>query len=307
MDHHKIEYRQLQAFHAVVETRSMTAAAKILGVSQPAVSSLISRLEQELRLRLFIREKGTLKPTQDAVALCGSVSQIIAGFRNVHATVDALYRGTGGRLLISAQPLVGLSILPEIIAGFRQANPEVTVRLQTTTSAAVKHAISGGLYDLGIATVPLDTPSMRLHSFRAPCVCLLPKGHPLTSSKEITPKLLDGVPFVGMMPERFIHHLIGRAFSEARAEWNVVCETDFFAVAAEIVAHGDCVTVTDPFTARQFRDQVDVRAFSPQIDYEFALYRHPERELSATAQKFADLFCTLVGSRSWRRLPQILE
>lgn len=296
MNRNKLGYKQLHAFHAVVETRSMTAAARMLGVSQPAVSSLISRLEQDTGLKLFVREQGLLKPTQDAVALYASVSQIVAGFNNVQSTVDTLRQGTGGQLLISAQPLVGLSILPGVIANFRKEHPDVMVRLQITTSAAVGHALSGDLYDLGVASVPLDTPSMRLQSFRAPCVAVLPKSHPLTSQAEITPQMLDGAPFVTMMPERFIYHLVGRSFEEAGAQWNVVCETDFFAVAVSIVAHGGCVSVVDPFTAEQFKDQVAIRPFFPTVDYEFALYRHSDRELSTSALKFVDAFCTTVAN-----------
>lgn len=290
----KYGLKQLNAFHAVLETRSMTSAAKMLGVSQPAISSLIARLEQDTGLTLFIRDKGLLKPTHEAVALLGCVSQVVTGARNVSATIDALREGTGGQLLISAQLLVGISLLPKIIVQFQKDNPEVRVRLQTTGAAAVRHSLSDGLYDIGIASSPLDMPAMRLQSYRGPCMALLPKSHPLTKQRHVTPKMLSGVPFISTMPERLIYHQLGEAFSSAGAEWNVICETDYFAVAANMVSEGAAITVVDPFTARQFKEQVAVRPFIPRIDYEFALYRHPDREMSAVAKKFVDAFSNAV-------------
>ena len=292
-----IGFRKLRAFHAVYETRSVTAAAKILGVTQPAVSSLLSRLEQDTGLRLFIREGGTLRPSPEARDLYVRVGEVIAGLRNVQSTFQALRKGTGGHLSVAAQPLVGLSILPTVVARFRKRHPGVVLRLQTTTSVGVGAALYGGMYDIGIATAPFDAASARIQSFRAPCVAIMPLNSPLATHTTITPQLLDGVPFVSMMPVRFVHHLLERAFDEAGATWNVVCETDFFAAAAGLVASTDCVSVVDPFTADQFAAQVAVRPFAPEIHYVFSMYRHPERALRPVVQDFVDVFCAVVNER----------
>ena len=295
-----IGYRQLRAFHAVFETGSMTAAAKMLGITQPAVSNLLSRLEQDTGLQLFVREGATLRPSTDARALQASVAHLVVDFRNVQSTLQALRRGTGGQLLISSQPLVGLSVLPSLVAAFRRERPGVVVRLHTTTSTAVGSSLWRGMHDIGIAALPLDTASARIRTFRAPCVAILPKAHPLAEKELISPELLHGLPFVSMMPERFMYHLVQQAFDAAGARLNVVCEADFFAVAAGIVANGDCVSVVDPFTAAQFGHEVVARPFVPRIDYEFAIYRSPERELTPVAQHFVDMFCAAMDERLTR-------
>ncbi len=53
-----LRFRQLQAFHAIIETGTVTGAANLLGISQPGISNLIAQLERETRLSLFARVKG---------------------------------------------------------------------------------------------------------------------------------------------------------------------------------------------------------------------------------------------------------
>src|SRR3546814_6625443 len=60
-----MDLRQLQVFHTVMETRSASRAARILGVSQPAVSTLLKRLEERLGIALFARERNRLEPTPE--------------------------------------------------------------------------------------------------------------------------------------------------------------------------------------------------------------------------------------------------
>src|SRR5256885_16706891 len=64
-----MNFKQLEAFQAIMLSGSTTGAAERLGLSQPGISRLLAQLEQDLGLRLFIREKGRLVPTQEAEAL----------------------------------------------------------------------------------------------------------------------------------------------------------------------------------------------------------------------------------------------
>ena len=63
-----LRFRQLQAFHAIVETGTVTRAAEQLGISQPGISNLLAQLERETRFKLFERSKGRLIPTPEAGA-----------------------------------------------------------------------------------------------------------------------------------------------------------------------------------------------------------------------------------------------
>ncbi|MDC7786676.1 LysR substrate-binding domain-containing protein [Rhodoplanes sp. TEM] len=297
----EFELRHLEAFRAVAETRSMTAAARLLGVSQPAVSSLIARFEQQIGLPLFRRTGGGLEPTAEALQLVDEVAPVLADFDHVRQAIHDIRDGRSGRLMIAAQPLVGLALLPAVLADFARAHPRVSFKVLTNTSELVRHLLSGHAYDLGIADVRLDAQAAMLASVAAPCVCVLPADHRLASYAMLTPTLLDGEPFVTSFREREIHHRIGRAFADAGAQWNVVAEVDFFAVACGMVANRFGVTVVDPFTAAQAahapqggQAAVAVRAFAPALDYRFALYHPLHRPPSTVARAFVRTFLAAV-------------
>lgn len=276
----------------------MTTAARSLGVSQPAVSSLISRLEQEVGMALFLRHRGALEPTREALDMYDDAVGTLSSVSRLHDTVESLQGGVLGRLLIAAQPLVGLSILPAVVAGFRQSRPNVHIRLLTGSSNQVRRLLAGSAFDLGIAEIPIDQPNVTLERFGVNCVCVMPPDHPLAGEPEITPAMLDGQPFVAPAPEREIHHRIGRALHDAGVHWNVVIEADLLSVACSLVANGAGIAIVDPYTAEDVgRGRVVTKPFTPSLTYEFALYRPPTRPPSTLALQFVDtLHAALEGS-----------
>lgn len=281
---------QLLAFRAVLDTGSMTEAARVLGKSQPAVSNLISRLEAEIGLELFVRERGRLRPTSIAMSLASSVSQVLSGHRRMETSIEMLRSGRGGHLVIAALPMAGNALLPKAIANFRKMNPEVTIRVQTMESTKVHDVLQTGLFDIGIAATPFDATSIRLESFRSPCVAILSKTNPLREERLLDARKLSGVPFVAVMPNRLHYHSVAQSFDSAGASWNVVCESDSFRVAAEIVAGSDCVAVVEATTALESSSNLEIRPFVPTLQYEFALYRGSDVPLRPVAEQFAKMF-----------------
>jgi len=284
-----IELRQLEVFRAVMESRSMTGAARALGVSQPAVSSLIARLEQEVGMPLFRREKRTLEPTREALEMYDDVVETLCSVNRLQSRVGSLQGGQRGHLMVAAQPLVGLSVLPMVIARFQRSRPQVMVRLLTGSSAQVRRLLAGSAFDLGIAEVPIDQPNIMLHRFTLDLVCVMPPGHRLSEEPVITPAHLDGETLIVPAPEREIRHRIARVLSDAAIRWEVAVEADLFSVACALVAHGAGIAIVDPWTAADVgRGRVVVKPFAPTLSYEIAIYRPPARPLSTLGGQFLE-------------------
>ena len=84
-------FRQFQAFHAVIEKGTVTAAAEHLGVSQPAISNLLAQLERKTSLKLFERARGRLVPTPEATVLYDEIDTVVRGLDHVNqAVVDLI-------------------------------------------------------------------------------------------------------------------------------------------------------------------------------------------------------------------------
>ena len=120
----RINHRQIDAFRAVFQTSSMTAAGALMGITQPAVSRLIRDLEAEMALTLFDRSAGRLTPTPDAVALFREVERSYQGLDRVAHAAAELGRRREGELRIAASVApsfyglpAGADPLPVSVAG----------------------------------------------------------------------------------------------------------------------------------------------------------------------------------------------
>lgn len=283
-----MDFRQLEIFRAVIENRSATRAAVALGVTQPAVSAQIARLETQVGFALFDRKGGRLEPTPEAMLLYDEVTQSLSGIDRLTQAILDIRQAQAGRLVVASQPGAAISLLPKLAAEFLRGRPGVTIRFVTRSSQTIK-MIPPEAFDLGLAEPPLDATSLDVQRFRVRCVAVLPEDHPCASRRKLTPRALDGQPFIAMFREHMTFHSVGRAFDEAGARWNVCAEAEFFATACALAANGAGVCIVDPFAAADAvaRGKVVSRPFEPAIPYELVLFRASNRPQSRLAAEFA--------------------
>jgi DNA-binding transcriptional LysR family regulator len=285
----QMDFKLLEAFKTVIETRSVTQTAIMLGVTQPAVSAQIGRLEEMIGFRLFDRSGGRLKPTNEGLSFYEDVAKALGNISFLDQTVENIRKGKLGRLVIASHPSAGISLLPNLIAEFLKDHSGVAVRLITRNSEVVRGLFPSQIYDVGLAELPIDYQGIKTFKYRLPCVAVLPKGHALAAHKVITPNLLSGLPFFAISRERASYHLIAKAFADAGAEFNQVGEAELFASICAVVAAGSAVSVIDPWTADSFGPGVVVRPFEPVVPYEIGVFHSADRNPSMIAAGFLAL------------------
>jgi len=292
-----MDVRHMQAFRAVIEQRSMTAAARQLGISQPAISGLIQRFEQDIGFPLFDRARTRVEPTPEAVLLYDEVRRSIAGFDRVAQVADDLRRARTGPLIVASHPSVAISVLPAVAARFAASHPGARVRFMTRSSQLVKELIPLRAFDVGIAELPVDSTAVDAEVFDIECVCVLARRDPLARHAALSPRLLSGVPFIAMFPEHMLYRAVAGAFEEAGAAWNVIAEAEFTASACAMAATGAGVAVVDLLTARTFAPIGLVRRpFRPPLRYTFAVFRPPVRPPSQRVHDFLALLRDHIAS-----------
>src|SRR3954454_15854910 len=114
----RINLRQVEAFKAVIEYGTVSRAAEMMNVSQPAMSKLIAHLEEDTGLRLFDRLKGRLAPTRRGMRLYEEIDRIFAGVRQVENAVEAIRREEQGQLLVGVMPALSRSFIQQATMGF---------------------------------------------------------------------------------------------------------------------------------------------------------------------------------------------
>lgn len=286
-----MDTRHLQAFKAVYENGSMSAAAAVLKKSQPAISNLVARLEDEIGLSLFKRTGGRVTPTPEAAAFYLEIGRALDSLEHVVAVARDLRGLASATLLIASPPGLATYVLPPVIAGLLADHPGTTARFITRSSSTVRDLGSMGAFDVGFAELPIDRPVSAVEMFETRCVCVMPADHPLARHPVLTPRLLDKVPFVALFREHITHLELANAFFAAGAHWNVTAEAEFFGTACVLALEGAGVTMVDPPTGRHFeRIGMVVRPFAPAIPYRFAMFRPSGRPPSMIAAEFITRF-----------------
>lgn len=287
----RLNLRQVEAFRAVFQTGSMTAAGDLMGITQPAVSRLIRDLEAEIGLPLFERAGGRVIATPDAVALFREVERSFHGLDRVARAAAELRQRRQGELRIAASVAPSFFCLPAVIRAFHAAWPGVALSLKTGTSPEVLDLVAMQQCDLGVAVVPADSPgvvtrALPLHE----ALCVLPEGHALAAKAVIGPKDLDGLPLLVLSDYSRLQQQFIACLDAAGIAVNVVFESSFSASICPLVADGVGVGVVDPLTARAHEGRgVVLRPFRPAVTYELKAMFPAARPLGEREAAFTDL------------------
>ena len=279
--------RQLECFRTLMIHGTMTRAAELLGISQPAISSTIANLEHETGLKLFVRKGGRLQPTPEARLFFVEAERALEAVEKTSRIAKEIRTGKRGHLAIAAYASISINLLPRLMARFAKERPGLEVKIITRSSQSVRELMSTQQFDLAIAELPLDYPSSNMEVISYECQCMVPIGHPLAELDVITPADLDGVPFVSLFKGDPIYQQLATAFSEYGSSWNVVAETEFFSTACELVCSGMGVGIIDPVVSLPFTKGLILKPFSPAIKYEIALLLPTQEEPSQLAREFA--------------------
>jgi DNA-binding transcriptional LysR family regulator len=145
-----MELRELAAFVAVVEEGGLSAAARRLHVSQPALSQTISGLERELRVKLLTRGRTGTRPTEAGLTLAGEARAVLARYEQALRAM-ARYTGEGGGILRLGVPLeFPAAVLSPALAELAAACPDVKVQVRQLPSAQQLAALRAGELDVGL-------------------------------------------------------------------------------------------------------------------------------------------------------------
>lgn len=283
-----MNWRQLQAFRETMVTGTVSGAAEIMGISQPAVSRLIDALEDSLSLTLFDRNSGRLVPTAEARIFYEEVCKAFVSYNHLEVVAKEIKFGRKGSLTISCLPAIGLGFLPAVIAEYAKLRPDVHVRFDIQLSARVEGRVSSQQIDLGLAEFVSESFGVEREVFlRAPYVLVLPEAHPLAELEELRPSDLANQPMVALAPESVCRRLLEAAFAEAEAPLNIVCETLYAAGVCRVVQQGLGVGIVDLTTAYDFRGSgIVIRRFEPKLIFNAVLMYPRHQPLSRAASEF---------------------
>lgn len=266
--------RQLEALMAIVESGTVSRAADVLRISQPAASKLIQDLEADTGLQLFERESGRLVPTGRGMRLYEEVERIFGGVNQLARAVDAIRREEHGNILIGTMPALSGPFITRAIAGFKARHPDVFVSIEARSSQFLTEAVLLRRLDVALVVSGLEHSSVQIDRVKCPpYVVAMPLGHRLSGKSELSPTDLQDEPFIAFAPRGMTRSNLDVVFERFGVIPNIVIEATTAPNVTEMVAAGLGVTVADPLALEHVAGRIEVRPFRPVVESDYVLIR----------------------------------
>ncbi|MGF1716177.1 LysR family transcriptional regulator [Photobacterium chitinilyticum] len=285
---------QLNAFKAIVECQTVTAAAERLNLSQPAVSRLLSGLEQRLGFNLFIRKGNRLVLSDEGQAFYLEVAKVFDAVTGLDHAAESIRSSHFGSLNIAAMPLLSNAYLPRILATFLKNAPRMKVGFKTYRSEEVIRRIQSQTTDIGFAFVDEYLAGVKAQKIECECVCLIPADSPLAKRS-----VIDIYDIADQMLIRHEKDAIQRRIDALLRRYNLSTveqiEVSLASTAAALVREGIGIAITDPFTAHMESEhpQVVMRPLVFSLPFEFDIIYPALKPIHRHAEQFIEQFLLL--------------
>ncbi len=160
----RLDPRKLETFRVVAQTRKISAAAKLLHLSQPAVTAQVRALEEECGRALLLRSSKGVTPTDWGLRLLEAAKQV----HELLGAVETEFQGetaVGEEVVIGASMTTAAYVVPPLVAGFRAIHGRVPFRVQVSNTARVLEWVAEGRVPLGIVEGRQRSPRVHLERY----------------------------------------------------------------------------------------------------------------------------------------------
>ena len=266
-----LSLRQLSTFREVMRSGSISQAARAVGRTQPAVSTMVQALEDQLGFALFVRTHGKLNPTPEAHFFLEECAEILERVERTERTLTRISSLQSGKLRVASHPAASSVFLPRLLTGFLEGKDDLDVALIMRSSDVIGDLIASQQFDVAFSETPVPRASIEQTDYDLECVCVMRADDPLAVHDTITPDDLDGRPMAVLFDEHVTAVQTGAAFRAAGCRFNKRLELQTFLPGLQFVAAGTCIMVCDMITAYSHMLQspaeggLAIRRFRPRI------------------------------------------
>lgn len=284
--------RHIEVFNAVMLTGSVSAAARMIHVTQPAVSRTLQHAELQLGFALFQRVSGRLRPTLEAQTLYPHVERLFQQLDEVQRMSVNLRAGRSKHeLQVLTVLALSYEVMPRAMRLFRQKHPTVRVHHQALHSAQIVSALALQEADIGYVFSVPPHPSLTQETLGSrSVVCVAPRGllpARVVRSGEVGLADLSGLPIVAIDPQDPLGVLMSHMLRDSNVALDAMVTVQTYHVALALAQHGVGVAMVESCTAASAdRRRVDVLRLLPAIEVPVQALRPAQRPGSQTLKAF---------------------
>lgn len=267
--------RHIEVFSAIMLTGSTNGAARILHVSQPAISKMLQHAERSVGFPLFLRSKGKLVPTQEALRLQQELTPFDEQLRRIRRLVNNLSHGAIRPLRIAATPALAHHLLPQAVAQWCLAFPQSKCELTVAHTREMEQALLLNEIELGLTMRPVSHPNLVLTPLRSYSLCAIAPagwwpdellGRPLRASE------LADQPIITIDTDDYLGAILSNWLANAGQAPESAISVQTYTLAKSLVQVRVGVALVDSFTANYPLNAPDIQVRPVDIDASLQVY-----------------------------------
>jgi len=282
--------RQIEVFHAIMVTGSVTAAARMLNVTQPAVSTILKHCESQLKMSLFVRTGGRLQPTREAEVLFRGVSDIFEKLDSLNRTAKDLVGGQLGTLSLAGSFPVANGILASAVASFLLKRPGVKVVLQSMNTPQVVSSVLNREVEIGVAYEQIVNPELETELLvRTQLACVIPPDHPLAKKESVMVTDLVDYPIITYQPQSLFRTYLDPILKEGGVFENIAIQVSLSMTGILLAKAGAGVALVEPYVlAAMDKSALAARPLNPGIEIRTLLLKNRSAPQSLIMSAFIE-------------------
>ncbi len=285
-----MEFDEVKGFFYVAHCGSFTGAAEKLGLTQPAISLQVKRLERQLGERLFDRQGRGIRLTPAGEALFSQAEEVVRKFEELERVSVEIKDLDRGRLSIGASDTTSMFVLPELLRNFVEAFPKVELAISSSFSAGVLAAVRSGDVELGVVTLPVsdrDTEHLEIIPLASgDLVCIAPADHALAGNETIAVGSLAGERLISLERRSATQSRIDELLESAGLDRLPSIEFSSFEIVKRYVEAGIGVALVPRSAVSSGREALAVIELDQRVELVSALVLRVDRRLSHAARRF---------------------
>lgn len=285
----RVNLKHLRALISVAQNRNFTRAAREIGLSQPAISALISQLEEDLGTQLLERTTRQVLLTPAGTEFEVSAARILQDFEHAVLEVKGHARLTRGRLAIGALPSLCEFLLPGILERFHREHPAIELSVMDLSADQIIEAAQIQSIDFGISYVGKHDPFLLEPLLDDRLVAVAARGLPTEHDSKISWAELSRHEVIAMAPGTSMRGLVDAGAHAAGVRLEIILQPRQMASAIAYAQAGLGVTLLPSSVARPTPQHKVLEVVGPTVRRPISIVRSPDAVTPPPAQAFLEM------------------
>lgn len=294
-----MQLRYIEMFQAIVQAGTLTGAASLLNISQPAATKLLQQAERRLGFPLFVRAKGRLHLTPESMILKEQIERISDELQDLQRLASNMARGGRKLLRVVSTPTLANAIVPKSIMCLRGVTEQVTMELSTQHSREMLRSIVLRETDVGLTLQQINHPDLCCTPLCVGSLMLIAPMGTWTEQECAQPVSIESVadkPMVGITAADTLGRQLQTFMERLPAPPRISTWVQTYQIARELVSAREGWAMVDPFTALADTSTIQARPIEPSFPVTLYVVRRIDGPLNGVQQNFLDCVQSVVDS-----------